>query len=69
MANTDPRKTNDSKIAQMRISRGMTQKQLAQRIACKQAQLSRWELGWNSPRIGALVQLAKALECKIEDLI
>ena len=66
---TQPRKTNDSALARLRMERGLTQGQLADILGCPQATISRWEQGTNSPSTKSLRALAKALDCSIDDLI
>lgn len=69
MARTDPRPTNDSPIARLRIERGLTQAQLAERIGCPQQTVTRWETGGNVPSGRYLIKIAAALGCEIKDLI
>lgn len=66
---TQPRKTNDSPIARLRMDRGLTQGQLAQMIGCAQKDISRWEIGERNPGAKSLVKLASALGCTIEQLL
>lgn len=66
---TQPRKTNDSVIAQYRLKRGLTQAQLAERIGTSLATLKRWESGQTAPKSTALVKLAEILECSISELL
>lgn len=65
---TAPRHTNDSALARLRIERGMTQGQLAERIGCRQKDVSRWESG-TMPGAGYLIKIALALGCRIEDIL
>ena len=65
---TAPRKTNDSPIARIRMDRGLTQGQLADKIGCRQKDVSRWESG-TKPGVDYLVKIAAALECSIDDLL
>ena len=65
---TAPRKTNDSPLARLRMERGLTQGQLADKIRCRQKNVSRWESG-TKPGVDYLVKVSAALECSIEDLI
>ena len=69
MARTDPRPTNDSPISRLRIERGLTQAQLAERIGCPQSSVSRWEQSGKAPGTRYLVKIAEALECDLKDLI
>ncbi len=64
-----PRKTNDSPIARLRLERGLTQQQLAQKIGCLNKDISRWEHGVCKPGASYLAKLAVALDCSIEALL
>lgn len=66
---TAPRRTNDSPLARIRIERGLTQVQLADRIGCHQKDVSRWESGARAPGTASLLKLADALGCTMEELI
>lgn len=69
MSRSDPRMTNESKLARMRIARGLTQTQLAEMTGCTQADVSRWERGTHAMGSRRLAQIARALGCRIEDII
>lgn len=69
MSRSDPRLINESKLARVRVARGLTQMQLAERVGCTQADISRWERGTHTMGGKRLAQIARALECKIEDII
>lgn len=69
MSRKDPRLTNESKLARVRIARGLTQTQLAEMTGCTQADISRWERGTHAMGSRRLAQIARALECRIEDII
>lgn len=60
---------NKSPITAARMAAGLTQGQLAEKIGCTQKDVSRWERGVYSPRIDALVKMAGALGCSLEDLV
>lgn len=66
---TAPRRTNDSPLARIRMERGLTQSQLADRIGCLQKDVSRWESGARTPGTASLLKLAIALGCTMEELI
>lgn len=66
---TDPRETNGSKIATLRIAKGMTQKQLADAIGGGQVDISRWERGVVTPSAKKLAAIAAALGCRMDDLM
>ena len=61
--------TEPHKIAQLRKKRGMTQKELADKIGVEQKDISRWENFVCSPKAENLKKLAEALDCKVDDLI
>lgn len=65
---TQPRHTNDSALARIRMERGLTQEQLANQIGCRQNDISRWESG-TMPGAGYLIKIALALGCRIEDIL
>ncbi len=66
---TDPRdRGNDNPITQLRMAKGWTQAQLAEEVGCLRKDVSRWERGERRPNIGSAIKLARALDCKIEDL-
>lgn len=64
-----PRRTNDSPIARMRRTRGMTQGQLAEKVGCYTKDISRWENGERNPASKSLHALANALGCTIDELM
>lgn len=65
---TLPRRTNHSKLADMRRKLGLTQQQLAKRADCYAKDISRWELGICAPSTKSLKKLATALGCNMEDI-
>lgn len=69
MSRKAPRMRNDSKLARVRIARGLTQAQLAAMVGCAQEEISRYERGMHTMGGQRLAQIARALECRIEDII
>ena len=69
MSKRTPRQTNSSPIASLRIERGITQAQLAERIGCPQSSVSRWEQTGKAPGTRYLVKIAEVLDCELKDLI
>ena len=57
------------KIKAMRIKRGLTQKQLADRLGVKQQNVSDWERSLRSPSVKNLKKLSEILNCQIDDLV
>ena len=67
---TDPRdRGNNSPITSLRLAQGMTQQQLAEAVGCLRGDISRWERSSRRPNTGPAIKLARALDCKIEDLL
>ena len=56
-------------LRQLRLARGLTQTQLAERARSNLQFISRLERGTNTPTIGMLLRLAEALECRMVDLV
>lgn len=66
---TNPRKTNDSNLARLRMARGLTQEQLAELVGVQKQHVSRWERGERNPAGKNLLKLCQVLECQITDLL
>lgn len=64
-----PRSTNNSAIARIRIERGMTQQELAEKIGVTYSNVSRWERGEVSPTIKSMLKIAAVLGCSLDDLV
>ena len=56
-------------LAEARGWVGLSQKQLAQRIAKSQADVARWERGERIPRLDYVVKLAEAVGLQVRDLL
>ena len=55
-----------SELVKMRLARGMSQKDLAERINTKQASISRLESGRSLPCVSMVRRIAEALDATIE---
>lgn len=55
-------------IKPKRIEAGLSQKQLAEILQVTQAAVANWEAGTAYPRASQLPELAKALDCTIDEL-
>ncbi|HEX7150508.1 MAG TPA: helix-turn-helix transcriptional regulator [Thermoanaerobaculia bacterium] len=53
----------------LRIERGLTQTELAERSRSNLQFISKLERGVTSPTLGMLLRLAEALECRLYDLV
>lgn len=69
MSRKAPRLRNESKLARVRIARGLTQAQLADMVGCTRVDVSRWERGTHAMGAQRLAQIARALGCRIEDIL
>lgn len=57
-----------SRLVRLRAEAGMTQRDLAKASGLSVPQIGRYEMGTSTPRMTALVKLAKALGCEVEKL-
>jgi transcriptional regulator with XRE-family HTH domain len=57
------------RIRTLRRAAGYTQKQLADQVGITNAQLHRYEAGASRVAASRLVAIAKALDCRVEDLV
>jgi predicted transcriptional regulator len=60
-----PRYEAISKLISARMSRGITQKQLAQKIGTKQSAIARFEAGNVNPSLGFLEKMAEVMGYKV----
>lgn len=56
-------------LREMRLARGLTQAELAQRSDTNTMFISKLERGVTTPTIGTLVRLARALRCNVTELV
>lgn len=56
-------------VAQLRRERGLTQKELAERLFISNKAVSKWETGISIPDVGLLVPLAEALGVTVTELL
>ena len=52
-----------------RERKGLSQKQLAEKMDLDQSTVSLWETGRTKPRGGILLSLAKILDCTVDELL
>ena len=57
------------KIHDLRIARGLTQRDLADTVGVTDKAVSRWETGRNYPDIASLEKIAEALGCQVPDIL
>ncbi len=55
-------------IIGLRKKQGLSQVQLAEKLNITQGAVSQWEMGLSKPKSEILPELAKALNCTIDDL-
>lgn len=58
-----------NKLREIRLSRKLTQQEIAKALNVKVATVSRWENGKFYPKVDKLIKLARFLDCKLEDLV
>ena len=58
----------DNNISKFLIEKDMSQKELADKVGLSEVTLSRYVNGVREPRVTTVIRIAKALECKVEDL-
>ena len=57
------------KIKEIRIKKGITQSELAEKLQITQGAVSQWEQGLSIPKADKLVEIASVLECSVDDLL
>lgn len=57
-----------SKIRNLRENKGLSQENIARELKIKQQAVAKWESGSALPRADKLPQLAKILDCTIDEL-
>lgn len=55
-------------IKNLREQKGLRQEDIAQRLAIDRSTIAKWETGEAMPRSDKLPELAKILDCSIDDL-
>ena len=56
-------------LKELRIKAGLSQDDIAKKLAISRQSISKWELGISLPDITYLVPLTKILKCEVEDLL
>ena len=62
-------KTRGERIRQLRATRGLTQRQVAEQLDTDTACISNWELDRHAPNLESVAALAGALGCSIDYLV
>lgn len=57
------------KIKDLRVSRNLTQEELAKLAKVKRSTVAMWETDKSKPRADVLLKLSKILQCSIDDLV
>jgi predicted transcriptional regulator len=60
---------NLSSLMSMRLSRGLSQRQLAEKIGASQPQIARLEQGKGNPEVATLRRLARELNVRIDEVL
>lgn len=59
----------ETRIRELREAQGLSRKQLAERAGVSYTALTKWEFGTNEIGLDKAVAIAKALHCKLSDLV
>ena len=62
-------KKNGQFIKELRISKGLTQEQLAELFGVSNRSVSRWETGANMPDLALLIEIAKYFDVSIDEIL
>jgi len=57
------------RIRELRIAQKLSQQELATKLGIDRSSVAKWETGAHSPRTDKLRQLAKVLNCSVEELL
>ena len=57
------------RIRELRIAQKLSQQELATKLGIDRSTVAKWETGTHSPRTDKLRQLAKVLNCSLEELL
>lgn len=57
------------KLKRARNAAGMSQADLAEKVGCRQKDISRWESGLHEPGALTLKKMAQVLGCSMDDLV
>ncbi len=57
------------RLRELRERRGLSQRQVAERLSVSPGAVARWELGDNKPTMDNLLALAALLECSTDTLL
>jgi len=57
------------RIRELRKAKKLSQQELAVKLGVDRSTIAKWETGTNSPRTDKLRQLAKVLDCSLEELL
>jgi len=58
-----------ARLREVRLKRGLSQQELAERVGIPQPHVSAMESGVKFPNLLTVLRLAVALECKVTDLV
>lgn len=63
------RTTNGTRIAELRIARGLSRRRLAAVVEVSPTQIGRYEQGLNDPTLLVALRIADALGCDVHDFV
>ena len=56
-------------LKELRVSAGLTQKEVAKALGVGRTAVTMWELGYSTPRSEVLLTLAALYNCTVDDLL
>ena len=57
------------RLKEFRLSKGITQEELAEKLSVGQNTISQWETGERIPRVPTVLKLAEVLDCNVGELL
>ena len=57
------------RLKELRLSKGITQEELAEKLNVGQNTISQWETGDRIPRVPTVLKLAQVLDCSVGELL
>jgi len=64
-----PNEWDGDRLRRLRLSQGLTMRELAQRAKIGHDLISRFESGWRSPNIETVYRLQRGLQCSWRELL
>jgi len=66
---SDTDKCVGERIREIRVSKGLSRRQIANRVHVTHQQIQKYEKGYNRMSVGRLVEIADAMDCHVTELL